>query len=655
MSSLPKATIERLQRLPGLRSTWHGELRTLSHPDPQNPYGRAIEQAYVLWMDISQPAIRVMEPVLEGAGYEAVVQALLRAIEHPPEHQTPGRPQTVMVRDRELHFFLRGALQDLDIKVGCKQRLPLLDEVFDSFVAQQTRSVVKRIWDSVHVQRLTSALTELWNYPLWDEFAEVEILELLFELDEPQHFYVSVLGMAGLERGLLLYRSLDSLKRFREAVNNPENRSNLEVMEAAFLQQDCLFLDFEDLEGDPPSSNMPVFQGFRQSFIPDLGSIHPLEGLRYILSDQELAVMIVAVEALTRFRKNHATVLAEADCFPALESQIMISSPIGHSSKAAKTKQPAIAVTVRTLPEVCDELLGQPDELDPSDISPSNLLGIDSEEPEFEQLQQLLLGLMGGSGSPNLDAFSSDRGSTQLLQQMMGNLGQKPPKIASKNAGSPKAFKLDIESEWIPEGAIFYLQYSLTELGHQTIPLPMRMPLVDHPFPQPPKSGFGNGAKNQKSTTRGTSKKRKLQPSATADDAHRVPVLCLQTSQPKAKTLIKEWFENDRPIAVGTITGRNVAYESSYDLLVLCTARGRLLGLDIFWHDEPDGLTLLNRWRERVAAAGDRCSVALLKGVTGRNRGQLALTDLIQLWDIHVLQPDQLSQLAFQIQKGDRA
>jgi hypothetical protein len=45
----------------------------------------------------------------------------------------------------------------------------------------------------------------------------------------------------------------------------------------------------------------------------------------------------------------------------------------------------------------------------------------------------------------------------------------------------------------------------------------------------------------------------------------------------------------------------------------------------------------------------------LLKGVTGRNRGQLVLTDLMQLWDVHVLQPDQLSQLAFRIQKGDRA
>jgi hypothetical protein len=134
-----------------------------------------------------------------------------------------------------------------------------------------------------------------------------------------------------------------------------------------------------------------------------------------------------------------------------------------------------------------------------------------------------------------------------------------------------------------------------------------------------------------------------------------VPVLCLQTSQPKAKTLIREWFENDRPIAVGIVTGRDFAYESSYDLFVLCTARGRLLGLDIFWHDEPDELTRLNRWRERVAAAGDRCSVALLKGVTGRNRGQLVLTDLIQLWDIHVLQTDQLTRLAFQIQKGDRA
>lgn len=654
MSSLPKATIERLQRLPGLRSTWHGELRTLSHPDPQNPYGRAIEQAYVLWIDISQPAIRVMEPVLEGAGYEAVVQALLRAIEHPPEHQTPGHPQTVMVRDRELHFFLRGALQDLDIKVGCKQRLPLLDEVFDSFVAQQTRSVVKRIWDSVHVQRLTSALTELWHYPLWDEFAEVEILELLFELEEPQHFYVSVLGMAGLERGLLLYRSLDSLKRFREAVNNPENRSNLETLEAAFLQQDCLFLNFDSLEGDPPSPNMPVFEAFRQSFIPDLGSIHPLEGLRYILSDQELALMIVAVEALTRFRKDHEAILIEADSFPALESQIAIPSLTNNPSRTSKNKQQKITVTVRTLPEVCNELLGQPNGFDQSDTSSINALGIGAEDQNLNRLQELLSDLMGGTSEPGLELLSSKRDPMQLLQQMMGNLGSKQPKLASNDPNFVQTFKLEIESEWLPEGSLFYLHYSLTELGHQMIPIPMRMPLVDHPFPQPKKSGFGKGAKNPKSTTKGTAKKQQ-QTSATAEDAHRMPILCLQTSQPKVKALLKNWFEDDRPIAVGIITGRDFDYELSYDLLVVCTAQGRLLSLDIFWHDESDRLPLLNRWRDRVEAVGNQCSLALLKGVTGRNRGQLVLTDLIQLWDIHVLQPDQLSQLAFQIQKGDRA
>lgn len=660
MSPLPKATIERLQALPGLRSTWQGELRMFSQPDPQNPYLPPTQQAYVVWVDVADLSIRAMELVADDAGFEAVVQTLLKGMEYPSNGQTPGRPHKVVVRDRKLQFFLRGALQGLDITAGCSQRLHLVDEVFDAFVAHRHRSVAKLIWDSVHAKRLTQALNKFWDYPLWEEFSEVEILELRFELDEPQQFYVSVLGMAGIERGLLMYRSLDSLRRFRDAINNPAMRANLPSMEAAFLQQDCLFLNFEDFEGELPLPKMPVFKGFRESFIPDLGSIHPLEGVRYALSDQELAVVIVAIEALTRFKKNHERVLAEAESFPALTSQMVIPNPIAQSQKIPKNRQQPITVTVKTLPKVCNELLGESAGTAQPDFTPMDLLGIREDEPEFDQLQQLLLGLMGSAGMPNLDGLNSDsanRNPMQALRKIMSDYGKVNPGIASDGVSDRvnvvETFKLEIESEWIPDGSLFYLQYSLTELGHPMMPPSKSMPLVDHPFPEE-KKGLSKGKKSRKLTGKGMAKKQKSDP-LTADMPPGIPLLCLQTSQPKAQALIREWFANDRPIAVGTVTGKDYDEEASYDLLILCTARGRLLILNDYWHDDPNGLSLLNRWRDRVAAAGGQCSMALLKGVTGRNRGQFELADLIQIWDLHVLQTDQLTRLAFQIQKGDRA
>ena len=60
--------------------------------------------------------------------------------------------------------------------------------------------------------------------------------------------YVSVLGMLGMEYGLLMYRSLDSLKTFRERVLAAD--SSPEVLERAFLEQDCLFVTFDEDDSD---------------------------------------------------------------------------------------------------------------------------------------------------------------------------------------------------------------------------------------------------------------------------------------------------------------------------------------------------------------------------------------------------------------------
>jgi len=53
--------------------------------------------------------------------------------------------------------------------------------------------------------------------------------------------HASVMGMLGMEYGILLYRSEQSLKRFRASVLTEEESP--EQLEEAFLKQDCLFFD----------------------------------------------------------------------------------------------------------------------------------------------------------------------------------------------------------------------------------------------------------------------------------------------------------------------------------------------------------------------------------------------------------------------------
>jgi hypothetical protein len=43
---------------------------------------------------------------------------------------SPARPQRIVVRDREIQFYLRGALQGLDIAIDYAPELPLIDRMF---------------------------------------------------------------------------------------------------------------------------------------------------------------------------------------------------------------------------------------------------------------------------------------------------------------------------------------------------------------------------------------------------------------------------------------------------------------------------------------------------------------------------------------------
>jgi len=68
---------------------------------------------------------------------------------------------------------------------------------------------------------------------------EHQILSIELNQYDVGTLYASVMGMLGMEYGILLYRSEQSLKRFRASVLEEESP---EQLEEAFLK-DCLFFD----------------------------------------------------------------------------------------------------------------------------------------------------------------------------------------------------------------------------------------------------------------------------------------------------------------------------------------------------------------------------------------------------------------------------
>lgn len=297
MSGLPAATVRRLQKLPQVPSVWEGDRHKLSGSPPM---GSQTEGECILWVDGVQGVVRAMEVVPADSGFEPMVRTLIVAMER-PHAASPARPQKIIVRDREVQFFLRGILHELDIKVECQPELPLIDEILQSF--EEANERIPPPLPEHYVELLAGKALTLWRDAPWDYLEDHQILAIDLDHWDIQTLYVSVMGRLGMEYGVLFYRSLPSLKQFRQDAAQP---ATPEEMEEAFLRQDCLYLTFQ--AGNPELNELPdldLAELDPEEIEPNFGTIHPLEGLRVTLQEDEAAALSVALEALHRFFKQY--------------------------------------------------------------------------------------------------------------------------------------------------------------------------------------------------------------------------------------------------------------------------------------------------------------------------------------------------------------
>jgi hypothetical protein len=345
MTSFNRSTSRRLQKLTQIPSVWEGDRRPLS--SPHTPFTDPDTKGdCILWVDASEGIVRGMDMIDPTLGPEAIVRTLMRAIEHPQSPAKPGRPQRIVVRDREIQFYLRGVLQDLDIAIDYVPELPIIDELFRSFaevIDSQTPDLPPKYAKLLHDQAL-----EVWQAAPWRFLEEQQILSIEINQWDVEKLYASVMGMLGIEYGILFYRSEDSLKRFRAAVLADEDELNQDL-EEAFLKQDCLFLTFDSLDDNEDDDLGNLAQMPLSEIQPTFGNIHPLEGLRSVLYEEEALLSFVAVESLLRFLRDHHRQLYDED-FLALSQRYRISLPEPGNNRKSLT------VTVSTMPELTAEL-----------------------------------------------------------------------------------------------------------------------------------------------------------------------------------------------------------------------------------------------------------------------------------------------------------
>ncbi|MGB3651705.1 MAG: hypothetical protein WBA41_10895 [Rivularia sp. (in: cyanobacteria)] len=346
MTSFSRSTIRRLKKLPQIPSVWEGDRRPFVSSQATGE-DSSEQNECILWVDAQEGIVRGMDVVNPQAGPEAVVRTLMRAIESPHSPALPARPQKIVVQDREIQFYLRGVLQDIDIVIDRVPELPLINELFRGF----SEVIENQIPDlpPEYAKLLQDKAFAIWKLAPWEFLEEQQILSIEINKWDIGTLYASVMGMLGMEYGVLLYRSEESLKYFRATVLKED--SSQEYLEEAFLKQDCLFLTFERASVTDEEDIFADLADFPLSEInPTFGNIHPLEGVRSILYEEEAKVALVAYSALYRFIRDQRGNLSNG-LFPSCSHRYRISLP---SSSESTTK--SLSVTVATQTELASEL-----------------------------------------------------------------------------------------------------------------------------------------------------------------------------------------------------------------------------------------------------------------------------------------------------------
>jgi hypothetical protein len=528
MTSFNRSTSRRLKKLTQIPSIWEGDRRPLSSPtqsnDPDESKGECI-----LWVDGSQGIVRGMDMVSSELGPEAIVRTLTRAMEHPHSPAKPARPQRIVVKDREIQFYLRGVLQDLEIAIDYAPELPLIDELFRSFADILDNQVPNL--PPQYAQILAKKAFATWEATPWNFLEEQQILSIEINRWDVGILYASVMGMLGMEYGILFYRSEDSLKRFRADVIQDEEFG--QGLEEAFLKQDCLFLTFEQTDADEDDEE--DLADFPPSEIePNFGNIHPLEGLRSVLYEEEALVVFVALESLLRFVRDYRHQLYEED-FPSINRRYRISLP--HPDEDSKS----VSVTVSTMPELAAEL--------------EEMAGFD--DTDDDELESTPLHFLRDDLIPENSFLSLGVISWDILESLRKQVN------------------------YLPVDAI---------------------------------NQVGDG----------------------------LPVILIQTSRPKAKTVIERIEAAEGLKAICFNPGTDPYDGDRYDLGLLQTNNQELFLFGEFLDQDPIHVEARKKWNQRCKNTQGYCGLIIAKGLTGASRGNPQLKDMMALFETRSLRPEDL-------------
>lgn len=364
MVALKPGTVRRLRQIKQSPFVWEGARcgvainprRLVSNVVPIIPSPLQQDVEYIIWADATNGVVRSVFLVEPNGGMEVFVRSLLQAIEYPQGNLPPLRPQRVILNDRQTQFYLRGILQTLEISVEYAETLPLVEEIINS-LREQNPHIAPPLPPAL-APTLYLKILRLWEERPWHYLYDHQVLEVQLDRWDVSSFYVTFMGKLGLEIGLIFYHSLDNLKQFRL-------NSMGEDMAHAFMQQDCIFMIFNrDEEIEPDMKQFMHSLGWTlTNYYPHFGVLHPLEGEREFLYEEEVLAITATIDVLIQFFRQHKKQFRH-DQFPPLTATYTPSS----------VPDPT-PITIRTLVEEAAEIMSfVPTEVDETSLIAEDII-----------------------------------------------------------------------------------------------------------------------------------------------------------------------------------------------------------------------------------------------------------------------------------------
>jgi hypothetical protein len=121
-----------------------------------------------------------------------------------------------------------------------------------------------------------------------------------------------------------------------------------------------------------------------------------------------------------------------------------------------------------------------------------------------------------------------------------------------------------------------------------------------------------------------------------------LPVILIQTSRPKAKTVIERIEAAGGLRAICFNPGADPFDGDRYDLGLLQTQNGELFLFGEFLDEDPIHVEARKKWNQRCKNTKGYCGLIIAKGLTGASRGNPQLRDMMALFETRSLSPKDL-------------